>query len=404
MFKDYRRLATRDIGLWTGVAFLGRLPVAMAPLALVFLARSRPGGYALGGILAAVYIAGEVVGAAAQGVFLRPERLRVHLVAGLAASGAAFLVAALWTAAPVVVTAGLIFVAGAAPAAFPGGMRGMLNAMVAEKDVPRALSMEGVLTEVIWISAPALVVVLSLQVAPTAPLWACALGALLAALLFPLLPVHTLPEADATPAAGRGRVLASAWPVYLTSAAAISLVAAAELVLPALLEQRGVPVGFAGVLLSAFSVVAALGAFSYGLRSWPGTSRTQSLVLLSATAVAVAGMALAPNRVLISVALLVAGFCQSVVMVTRNISLRERLPEAMQPAGYSMMYAVQGVGYSLTAVIASFVLARSTADVAVLCGVAVTVLLTVASAVAERRDRSATEPPARRQAEQSAHG
>ena len=51
----YRDVASGRVLAWAVVAIGARMPVAMAPLALVFLARDRPGGYTLGATLAAVY-------------------------------------------------------------------------------------------------------------------------------------------------------------------------------------------------------------------------------------------------------------------------------------------------------------------------------------------------------------
>ena len=80
----YRELATRPMAKWAIVAVGARLPVAMATLALVFLVRDRPGGYALGAGIAAVYVLGEVVGASVFGPRLKPDRVRKQLAAGLA--------------------------------------------------------------------------------------------------------------------------------------------------------------------------------------------------------------------------------------------------------------------------------------------------------------------------------
>ena len=87
---SYRQLATRPVLNWALVAIGARLPVAMTPLALVFLVRERPGGYALGAGLAAAYVIGEVVGASVLGPRLDPERACVHLAAGLALGACSF--------------------------------------------------------------------------------------------------------------------------------------------------------------------------------------------------------------------------------------------------------------------------------------------------------------------------
>lgn len=50
------------------------------------------------------------------------------------------------------------------------------------------------------------------------------------------------------------RLLTGAWPVYVMGAASLALLGLAELVLPAMLEQRGVGVGWSGPLLTGMAV------------------------------------------------------------------------------------------------------------------------------------------------------
>ncbi|HZE38751.1 MAG TPA: MFS transporter, partial [Stackebrandtia sp.] len=85
----YRQLATRPVLTWALVAVGARLPVAAAPLALVFLVRQRDGGYAIGAGLGASYVVGEVIGAVVLGSRLAPDRARRQLAAGLAVGAAA---------------------------------------------------------------------------------------------------------------------------------------------------------------------------------------------------------------------------------------------------------------------------------------------------------------------------
>ncbi|MET9481547.1 MFS transporter [Streptomyces sp. NPDC006638] len=387
---------TRELLLWALVALASKAPVAMAPLAVVFLSRESQGGYTLGAILASAYVLGEVVGAPLLGTRLGPGRMRPQLSAGLMVGALAFCALPLAASAPSAVLIGLAFLAGAAPAACPGGVRVMLTRLVADDAVPRALSAEATLTQITWAAAPGLVVLLSLQVHPGAPL---ILGAVLAAagsLLVLRLPEPRVAEPTGRTAAPMTRTLLSGWPVYLTSAAAMAMLATAELVLPALLEDRDVAVGWSGPLLAGFALASAAGAFCYGLRNWPGTVRVQSLVFLAVTAGCVCLVAFLPGLPGIAAGLLLAGVFQSGVMVTRNLSLRERLPEHAHAAAYSVMYAVQGVGYSLTASLSAVALNLATPSVAILGGVALTLLITAVSAVAERSSapRAPTGSPA----------
>ncbi|MFD3547922.1 MFS transporter [Streptomyces sp. NPDC058655] len=392
----YRELMTRDLMIWALVALTSKAPVAMAPLAMVFLSRESPGGYTLGATLASAYVLGEVVGAPLLGTRLARHRMRPQLAAGLLVGAAAFAAVPLAQDAPAPVPIALAFLAGGAPAACPGGVRSLLTRFVDESAVPRALSAEATLTQITWAAAPALVVVLALQAFAGAPL---VLGAVLAALSAGLLVL--LPEPEAAPAAAEDpagpapamtRTLLAGWPVYLTSAAAMAMLATAELVLPALLEDRSLPVGWSGPLLAGFALASAAGAFCYGLRTWPGSVRVQSLVLLAATAGCVALVTVLPGLPGVAIALAAAGVFQSGVMVSRSLSLRERLPEHAHAAGYSMMYAVQGAGYSLTASLSAVALEVADPTTAILGGVVIALVITAVSALAERAPRPAREP------------
>ncbi|MFD9888175.1 MFS transporter [Amycolatopsis sp. NPDC059027] len=389
----YRGLAKKSILAWALVAIVARLPIAMAPLGLVFLVRDRAGGYSLGATLAAAYVVGEVVGALFIGT--RPfSRRRGAISAGLGVGAVAFGLLALVPSAPdplLVVLAGL---AGAAPAASPGGMRTMLTRLVDESVVASALSAESTLTQAIWAVAPGLAVSLALWTGASSPMAVAAVCMAVAALTLLLLRGDgRAAETAAKPSArvsGHGRELLAAWPIYLTSAASMALLSAAELILTPLLEFRHFQTGWAGVLLTVFSVSSAAGAFVYGLRKWPGSVRAQSLVLLVAMSGCVALIAVAPGLAGIAVVLVIGGLCQAAVAVTRNLTLRESLPEPAHTAGYSVMYAVQGIGYTLTATLTALVLASFTPVTAVVGAAVLTLLLTVASALAELRTRRGT--------------
>ncbi|MEU6611606.1 hypothetical protein ABZ922_42480 [Streptomyces shenzhenensis] len=197
-----------------------------------------------------------------------------------------------------------------------------------------------------------------------------------------------LPEDSATGPAARAsvatrRVLLAGWPVYLTSAAAMTMLSPAELVLPALLEDRHISVSWAGPLLLGFALAGAAGALCYGTRSWPGSARVQSLVLLTVTAGCVGLIAVLPGLWGIATGLLLAGVFQSGVMITRNLSLRKRLPEHAHAGAYSVMYAAGGAGYSLTAVLSAVVLSVASPAAALTGGVAVALVATAVSALAE---------------------
>ncbi|MYT72108.1 MULTISPECIES: MFS transporter [unclassified Streptomyces] len=377
---------------WALVAVCARMPVAMAPLALVFLVRERPGGYTLGAVLAAGYVIGEIVGAPLLGMRMRAERARPQLAAGLVVGACGFGALGALHGAPPWLLWVFAFVAGAAPGAAPGALRALLTGLAPERAVRQAMSFESVLSFGVWALAPAVTAGLALSVAPWVPLMvACGLMALSVPGLW-LLPVGWAPASGGEQRPGV-RVLLRAWPVYVTGAASMSLLAMAELILPALLEQRGIGVGLAGPLLAGFSAGSAVGAFVYGLRAWPGRLATQGLVLVLGVSGCVAGIALVPWAGVIAAGLVVAGVLQAGAMLTRNLMLREVLPSGALAAGYSVMYAAVGAGYAGTGSLAGALLRVVSPGGAVLAGVGVTVVLGTVGFLGERRARVPGEAP-----------
>lgn len=391
----YRELATRPVLTWSLVAVGARMPVAMAPLAVVFLVRERPGGYSLGALLAAAYVLGEIVGAPVLGMRVRPETARRQMAAGLAVGAAGFAGLGMLPEAPAVVLAGCAFLAGAAPAASAGGLRSLLTGRLVPKHaVTQALSVESMLMSGIWALSPAAVTGLALGVAPRVPLLLAAVLVLAAVGGLWLLPEGWDVEEAAAEGRSMLRLLAGAWPVYVTGAASIALLALAELLLPALLEHRGIGVGWAGPLLSGFALGSAVGAFLYGMRSWPGRLRTRSVVLMLGVSGCATLVALVPGIAGITIALIAAGVLQAGAVITRNLALQRALPPSALAAGYSVMYAAASAGYAVTGSAAGALLEVTTPDRAILAGVGLTLVLVAVGAWGEGRlDRRAVVGP-----------
>ncbi|MEU1511991.1 MFS transporter [Streptomyces sp. NPDC005811] len=376
---SYRDLASRQVLIWACTAVGARMPVAMAPLALVFLVRERPGGYSLGAVLAAAYVLGEILGAPVLGMRLRHDRARAQLAVGLGFGAVGFAGPGLLPGAHPAVLGGFAFLAGAAPGATTGGLRTLLTALVPERAAAQALSAESMLTAGVWAASPAAVAGLALGVAPRVPLLLAAALMASSVVFLASLPAAWGPDGGTGAerlGASPARVLAGAWPVYVTGAASLTLLGLSELVLPALLEQRGVAVGWSGPLLTGMAVGGGLGAFVHGLRSWPGRLRERSVVLMAGTSVCVTAAALIPHAAGIAVALALGGMLQSGAMLTRNLSLREALPPGVLAAGYSVMYAAAGAGYAATGSLAGALLRVVAPSTAVLAGVGLTLALT----------------------------
>lgn len=381
----WRKPASRPVVTWALVAIGARLPAVMGPLALVLLVRERPGGYSFGAALGAAFVVGEVVAAPWLGTRLRAERARVHLVVGLAAGAVGFAGLGLFPKAHPAALVGLALVAGGGPAAVPGGLRVLLTHLVPQTAVARALSAESILIFTIAAASPALAAGLALGVAPYAPMLLASALALSAGAGLYALPAGWATDDRDRGGASMARTLVTAWPIYVSGAAGMSLLALTELVLPALLEQRGLQVGWSGPMLAGSAIAAALGAFVYGTRSWPGTLRSQSSVLLVGLSSCTVLVAIMPAAAAIAMALLLAGVLEAGVAVVRNLSLREALPPSALAAGYSVLYAAVGVGYTANATLAGAVQAMAAPSTAILAGVGLTLILAVIALIGEVR-------------------
>ena len=144
---SYRDVASRQVLIWSCTTVGARMPVAMAPLALVFLVRERPGGYSLGAILAAAYVIGEIAGAPVLGMRLRPDRARAHLAVGLAVGAVAFAGLGVVPDAHPTVLAGLASLSPVPPRPRPPVACARCSpCSVPERATAQALSVESILT------------------------------------------------------------------------------------------------------------------------------------------------------------------------------------------------------------------------------------------------------------------
>lgn len=373
----YRGLFTKHVSIWAAVVTASRLPVAMAPLAFLFYGRGTEAGYSGGAAMAAAYAIAEAIGAPLLSTRLRTRPYRREIATGLGLSAVAFALLAFLPSPHTGLAVALAAVAGATAAAAPGALRTMAEDLAPKQHLHTAFSLESTLNMAVWAASPALVSVLSLGVAPQTPFLIATVATLAATAALWLLPGKTsvTPEGQRAPL----KQALTAWPVYLTSIAAMYLLASIELTLPALLEHRDLPVAYSGPILTGFALASIVGGLVYGSRTWPGRMERQSTVLLLVMIAGVAVTTLASTWPLIAGLLALTGLLQAVVLITRNLSLREQLPADLHPVGYSILYSGSGIGYGLSAAATGLLITTTTPDTAVLIAAGITLVLTAAT-------------------------
>ncbi|WP_406384222.1 MFS transporter [Streptomyces sp. NBC_01618] len=373
---------------WYAAAALIRTPVVMAPLALVFLGHSTQ-SFSVGAMLAATHALGEAAGAPVMGRRFDHRPFVGQLRLALSAEALAFSALALSAGrAPVPALLALAFVAGAAAAGAPGGMRAQLSATTPEHLRPTALSLESSLSQTAWAIAPPLASLLYVQFSAPGALIAMAVAS-----AAPLLFAHRIPHATSRPETsgeiGDERLRTTAilrlvWPTALLSAAIMFLIGTVDVALPARLEDIGSSPALAGLIMTSFAVASVIAGLLYGSRRWPGTPLSQSLVLLPVLAAAFTLPGLTTQPWIFAAAFAVGGLLYSPLMVIRNLALQQRLPQHAWATGFSVLYAAAGVGYGAAGLMAAAMLDIAGSGTAFVVCTLTTIVIGALSLLGER--------------------
>lgn len=363
----YRALLSRSTTWWWLVATVTtRLAVCTVPLAVVFAAEEHTGSYAWGAVVVGAYAAGEAVGAPRMGARFQHRPLRREL-SGVAVAEAVSLVAVVGSLRFGAPQAAVVFAAlggGVASGTF-GGLRTLL-VRSAPDGRASAVALDVIVNQVCQVAGPALVAGAVALGNADASLLAVSGGLLVAVAVAPKLP-ESQAEGDAAEPRPRGgsswRVVRAVWPSAVVVTVVLAMQAAVEVTLPSLLEQRGGPPGWAALALSALAVSSIVGSFLYGLRRWAGRALAHTLVLASLFGLVVAAVGLVDSPVATVALVACAGFVQAAASTARSLTITEVLPADSWSVGFSVLYSLGAVGFTLASVVSALFLARAGAAV-----------------------------------------
>jgi MFS family permease len=327
---------------------VGRLPIAMLPLATLLYVQRVSGSFAAAGLVSAGTMIGVAAGSVAQGRVmdrLGPSR-PLLLVVALFVVAVTALVAAVESAQPLPVLVVLATVSGLVRPALEGASRSLWTTLVPPGPArSAALTYEAISLEVFFILGPA--VAAFLVAAPWPGLGVAVAGAAMAlgaggfALSRPARRVGRAPAR-----AGVSLLGALARPGMRTLALAGLgfglVVGSVEVGVPAVTAAAGSPT-LGGVLLSAWSITSVLAGLLYGMRPWPRPLHLRMPVLLAGFAGLVATMALVgPTGSLpvLMVTMLAAG-----ALITPQVTAHSLAVDVAAPPGT----ATEAFGWLITA-------------------------------------------------------
>ncbi|MEU3627150.1 MFS transporter [Amycolatopsis coloradensis] len=333
----------RNSGYWrwsVGVQ-LNRLPATMAPLAFTVLTTATTGSYRLGGVMMAVFVGAEMVGAVPTGRLLDrvgPARGLVGMLL-LVALGLFVLAAVASAGAPDLVLLALAIPPGLVAGGLNGGFRTLLAGTVTEEELPRAVSVDAMILEGVIVGGPLLVALLATS-GPAVPVLAMATVALLAALLVPKRAAAPGPQRTGE----RQSIPVAACVPWLMGLFTVGLLLSTiEVGLLPLVQRLGAPDSATAIVIVALCAASITGSALYAARGKVGDPRLFLAGFVLGGIVVSLGLGWA--GLLGGVALI--GLCTGPLMAVSSVNLQKLLPERRRAEGFSLAFTVQASGFGL---------------------------------------------------------
>ncbi|MCZ4101808.1 MFS transporter [Streptomyces sp. H39-C1] len=343
-------LGSPHVARLLGGTLTGRLPNAMAPVAIVLWATASGGSIALGGLLSALYGLASSLAQPVKGRLMdRHGQTAVHLPAALL--NAMLLVALAATGhhgGPALSTA-IVVAAGLTTPSLEAGLRALWPTVLPNPRMRHAaLALDTGSQGLLYIVGPLLVAALTAAYAPSCALVVtAALGLIGTAVVALAPPSRRRRPVQAATDGGPGRRLISLRLVLLfISLAGVGFaIGAMNVWSVALAEQHGQSM-LSGIIPAAFSTGSLLGGLVYGRRTWKGTTTSR---LITGGAAFLAGWlpllaVLGPGAA--TAAVIVPGAFLTVIVACAFLTTDTLAPAGRTSEAYAWLILSIGAGQS----------------------------------------------------------
>lgn len=331
--------------LLTGT-LVGRLPNAVAHIAIVLFARAEGGSYTLAGALAAVY---GLTTAAGQPLLGRMVDLygqpRVQFPAAvLSAAGMAVLAASGIGSLAVAYTA--VAVAGFFTPPLEGGLRALWPDVLGRREdrVHRAYAMDAIAQEIMFTVGPLLVTLLVWLMSPAAALLAVnalgVLGALSVVVSEPSRSWRSAPREAHWLGALRSPGLLALLGCFFFVGLALGSITVAAL---AYADDRGGDAVY-GWFMAALGLGALVGGVAYGARDWAGAPERRLRVITGLLALGYLPLMLTPGVPAMTALGVVSGLFLAPAIACAFIVVDRHAPRGTVTEAFSWLVTTFGVG------------------------------------------------------------
>ncbi|WP_327357711.1 MFS transporter [Streptomyces sp. NBC_01304] len=334
---------------------IGRLPTAMAPLAIL-LGAAKEAGHGSAAGLTAIFLLSNAVGGPVSARFVDRFGQTGTLVTGAALSGVAFISLAVgpWHMGWVLVA---VSVAGAARPPLDAALRALWGTgpMMPTRGHRRvALSLDSATQELIYVVGPLLVAALTMAASVSgALLVTAALGLAGTAMV-----VSTPPSRSW---AGKSRPTRRGWlgPLHSPRLRVLYLAMVGVgfpmgALTPLAMEaaDRFAAPALSGGLPAVLSVGAALGGLAYGWRVWPGSTDRHLLVLSLAFTLGWLPLAAAGSSTTALAAIVLPGLAMAPLLAGAFVETSSYAPPGHVTEAHALLVAALDVGCALGAAVA----------------------------------------------------
>ena len=357
---SYRRLVALAGPLYVAVAFVGRLPLAMAQMGTLLLVAGATGSYGTGGAAAgAVAVANGVgaplAGALADRVGQRPVVLVQSLAGG---AGLLLLVATVRSGADAGTVVAAAALAGVAMPQVGPLARVRWRPMTRDTGehqrrlLEAAFSYEGAADEASFVLGPALIGGLVVLADPGLAVTAAAVLLMTFGSAFALHPSARTAHAHRPAATSTGRVLTPVFVVLLALQVLMGVVFGSVQTGTTVLTTAAGQPGLAGIVHATLGVGSVLAGLAVAGLPDRFAVRTRVLVAAGGLAVLSAPLLLVDSVLALFVVVLVLGFVVAPYMISTFVLGERSVPPARVGTAMTLLAAVTGGGYALGSAVA----------------------------------------------------
>lgn len=329
------------VATMTAAALLARVPLGIIGLATILFLREETGSYARAGAVAAAFAIGTALAAPLAGRLvdrLGPVRVLVPMSV-VHATGVSLLVVLGYGGAPTGVLLAVAFVGGCALPPISSVMRTLWPTLLGRRRdlLTTAFAVDAVIVELVFVTGPALVALLTAILVPAAALVLSSVVSLVGTLWFvtraPTRARRPVPRVRGEAAVGvlRARGLQTLvlgiLPIGFT-------LGATEVILPAFSEAKG-DRALAGVLLAVWSVGSAAGGILYGARHHERPLADRFVLFAVLLPFTLLPLAVAPSMLVMLLLVLPAGAIIAPTLAAGNQLVGDVTPPGQETEAYT---------------------------------------------------------------------